>query len=66
MLRIDKKTAEVEAREDIALLLKGYAREGYKQFNNGTDTGFESLWQVAFPVSNNGNGSQEPKKSKIH
>ena len=48
---LNKEDAEVileSARRDMRLLLKEYARLGYKNVHNSTDEGFEEFWYRAF------------------
>ena len=43
------------AREDLTLLLKEYARAGYKAVHGRLGEGFEEMWDQAFGI----NGDEE-------
>ena len=48
---LNEKDVEVilkAAQRDMGLLLKEYARVGYRQVHNGSDEGFDEFWRRAF------------------
>ena len=54
MSRITSKTNKGDAinaaaHEDMVLLMKEYARKGFKEAHRGTGKDFEKLWLESFP-----------------
>jgi hypothetical protein len=42
-----KENLRAVAHQDMISLLKEYARIGFREVHDGTDKGFEELWQKA-------------------
>jgi hypothetical protein len=51
MLRKQKEGIRAAEHRDAVLLVKEYARIGYKQSLSNTDKGFEKIWQRAFRIT---------------
>jgi hypothetical protein len=60
---IDEEAIALEAHKDMVLLLKEYARTGYKQLHGGDDTGFAELWRDA--AMGEGGSVKSKKRKKL-
>jgi hypothetical protein len=51
MLREEEQAISAATHKDLVLLIKEYARQGYKQTRGSTNEEFEKLWREAFRIT---------------